>query len=293
MIIRKDARCLFCLCKVRIALFASLSAVSGLVLAANPTPAKFLALFTGVFLLACGACALNQYQEKDIDALMPRTGGRPIPSGRIGSQSALYLSLVLIYSGFAILLCAGPLLLPVLGLGAVLWYNGVYTWLKKKSAFAAVPGALVGAIPPAMGWVAGGSDLSDPRLTALCFFFFMWQVPHFWLHLMTCGREYSEAGLPSLTAIFSNNQMGRLIFHWISATAVGALLLCLYGLLQTLVAQVALVGASLWLLYDAVKLLWASDADCRWAFRVVNVYMLIVILLVFFDTGLMTSQMIY
>jgi len=289
----KSARCLLSLCKIRIALLASLSAVAGLLLAANPTPAKFTALFAGVFLLACGAGALNQYQERNIDALMPRTCKRPIPSGRICSRSALCLALVLASSGFAILLCTGPLLLPVLGVGAVLWYNGVYTWLKKKSAFAAVPGALIGAIPPAMGWVAGGSDLSDPRLTALCFFFFMWQVPHFWLHLMSFGREYTQAGLPSLSDIFIKSQMRRLLFQWISATAVSGLLLCLYGLLQNTAVQATLVGASLWLLLSGVRLIRLSDADCRWTFRVLNVYMLCVIFLVILDAGWMISPAIH
>lgn len=293
MMIGKGARCLSCLCKVRIALLASLSALAGLLLSADPVPTKFLALFSGVFLLACGACAINQYQERDIDASMPRTCKRPIPSGRIGPQTALYLSVALVCSGVAILLCSGPVLLPALGVGAVLWYNGVYTWLKKKSAFAAVPGALIGAVPPAMGWVAGGSDLSDPRLMALCFFFFMWQVPHFWLHLMSFGREYSEAGLPSLADIFTNTQMKRLLFQWISATAVSALLLLLYGLVQTPAARVALAVASLSLLAGAVRLLLLRSEDCRWTFRALNVYMLGVILLVFLDSASMISPAIH
>jgi protoheme IX farnesyltransferase len=293
MMIREVVRSTLCLCKVKVALYASLSAVAGFVLAAHPVMGKGLALFAGVFLLACGACALNQYQERETDARMPRTASRPVPSGRIGCRIALRLSLALIGSGLAVLLVTGPCLLPLLGLSAILWYNGLYTWLKRKSAFAVIPGALIGAIPPAMGWIAGGSNLSDPGLTAVCFFFFMWQVPHFWLHLMSYGQEYSEAGLPSPTAIFTGIQMTRLVFQWISATVVSALLLCLYGFLRTPVAFVVLTGVSLWLLSGGIRLLLSDGANCRMAFREINVYMLAVILLIFLDTGIATLPMTF
>jgi hypothetical protein len=87
----------------------------------------------------------------------------------------------------------------------VLWYNGVYTFLKRKSPFAAIPGAVIGAIPPAIGWICGKGALSfDPQILALSFFFFIWQVPHFWLLLLNFGRDYEKAGFPSLTRIFNS-----------------------------------------------------------------------------------------
>ena len=191
------------------------------------------AVVAGAFVLACGSCALNQYQERRIDSLMARTAKRPIPSGRIRPGQALGLALLLILSGEGLLLFTGNAAVPLLGTVAVCWYNIVYTGLKKVSAFAVVPGALVGAIPPAMGWAAGGGRLSDPSLAALAFFFFMWQVPHFWLHLLTYGKEYAEAGLPSLSDVFSAAQLKRLTFQWLSATAVSSLLLGLCGMLES------------------------------------------------------------
>lgn len=283
MTLRETARIYLCLCKARISLLSSLSAAMGFILAAEPAWERFPALFAGVFLLACGACALNQHQERDADARMARTAKRPIPSGRIRPAYALGVALLLILSGEGLLLFTGTAIVPLLGIAAVLWYNVLYTGLKKVSAFAAVPGALVGAIPPVMGWVAGGGRLSDPSLAALAFFFFMWQVPHFWLHLLTYGKEQAEAGLPSLADVFSTYQLERLTFQWLSATAVSALLFGLSGLLQSPFVKVSLLAVSLWLVSGGVSLMVRHEANHARLFRRTNHFMLAVMVLAFLD----------
>ena len=283
MMLREKARICLCLCKARISLFSSLSAAMGFFLVADPTWEMFPALFAGVFLLSCGACALNQYLERDSDARMTRTSRRPIPSGKIRPGRALGLSLLLILSGEGLLLFTGNTAVPLLGFFAVCWYNVLYTGLKKVSAFAVVPGALVGAIPPVMGWAAGGGTLSDPRLAALAFFFFMWQVPHFWLHLLTYGKEYTEAGIPSLTDAFSRDQMERLTFQWLSATAIGALLLGLSGLLQSPFAKAGLLAVSLWLVSGGIFLMLRHEANHALLFRRANTFMLAVMVLTVID----------
>jgi heme o synthase len=280
---REAFRCMACLCKARVSLLASLSAVTGFVLAAQGTAASLCTLFTGVFLLASGACALNQYLERDPDARMARTAKRPIPSGRIRPGCALAIALLLILSGEGLLLFTGTAAVPILGAAAVLWYNGLYTGLKKKSAFAAVPGALVGCLPPAMGWAAGGGRMTDPSLAALVFFFFMWQVPHFWLHLLTYGREYAAAGLPSLTDVFRTDQLERLTFQWVSATAVSALLLGLSGLLQSPFVKASLLAISLWLVSGGISLMVRHEANHALLFRRTNHFMLAVMVLAFLD----------
>ena len=201
----------------------------------------------------------------------------PIPDGPSD------LPCLLILSGEGLLLSTGNAAVPLLGAAAVLWYNGLYTGLKRVSAFAVVPGALVGAIPPAMGWSAGGGSLADPSLAALVFFFFMWQVPHFWLHLLTYGKEYAEAGLPSLTDVFSRDQMERLTFQWVSATAVSALLLGLSGLLQSPLAKACLAAASLWLVSGAISLMLRHEENHELLFRRTNSFMLVVMALSLMD----------
>ncbi|HET6489292.1 MAG TPA: protoheme IX farnesyltransferase [Syntrophales bacterium] len=283
MMLREKVRIYLCLCKARISLFSSLSAAMGFFLVTEPAWERLPELLTGVFLLSCGACALNQYLERDADARMTRTARRPIPSGKIRAGRALALSLLLTLSGEGFLFFTGNAAVPLLGAAAVLWYNVVYIGLKRLSAFAVVPGALVGSIPPVMGWAAGGGTLSDPRLASLAFFFFMWQVPHFWLHLLTYGKEYTEAGLPSLTDAFSRDQLERLTFQWLSATAISALLLGLSGLLQSPVAKAGLFAASLWLVSGGIFLLLRHEADHARLFRCENAFMLAVMSLTLID----------
>ncbi len=273
------------LCKMKISLFSALSAAAGFCVSSSKLSMAILLPVLGVFVLACGSSALNQYQEREIDLLMARTKDRPLPSGRIKPLHALYVSGALIGSGFLLLAVSGSLPAALLGLFAVLWYNGIYTYLKRKTAFAVIPGALVGAIPPAIGWMLGGGGLLDPRLPALCFFFFMWQVPHFWALLLHYGGEYEKAGLPSLSGIFSRRQLVRITSHWIFATVVSSLFLFLYDLVHT-PATVFLLFLSTWFLWQAFKLIRGEESNERQGkaiFTKINYYMASVIVLISVD----------
>lgn len=243
------------LCKMKISLFSALSAVTGCLCSPNHHLANISFLFGGIFFLAAGSSALNQYQEKDIDARMPRTAGRPIPSGRIAAHQALAFSCILIGMGLLILAAGISLAVAMLGLGTVLWYNVVYTYLKKKSACAILPGALIGIMPPVIGWVAGDGVLSDLPILYLSFFFFLWQIAHSLLIIIEYGKEFESAGLPSLLTLFSPRQLSRIASIWIFAVAMACLLLPLfvfpypsYGWL------VLLVAAFLWLILSAIQL---------------------------------------
>jgi protoheme IX farnesyltransferase len=271
------------LCKLKIALFAALSAASGFFLSGPSPGTAWPPLVVGTFLLACGACALNQFQERGSDARMARTAGRPLPAGRVDPDCALAFSLILIASGTAILSWNAPPAATLLGLGAVLWYNGVYTWLKARNAFAEFPGALIGAVPPAIGWLAGGGRLSDPPLSALCFFYFMWQVPHFLVHRLSFGGEYEAIGRPSLTAVFTAGQLNRLTFQWLLAAAVSLQLVIVYGLIRSPLVQSALLTASLGLVVRGVPLLGEERQSYPRFFRGINYFMLIVLALFFLD----------
>jgi protoheme IX farnesyltransferase len=274
------------LCKVKVALLSAFSSATAFLLSARQGEPQIFVIAVGIFLLACGASALNQYQERDVDARMERTRKRPVPSGRIEPAYALSFSLILITSGLLGLLLTGGLLAPLLGLSAVMWYNGIYTFLKKKSAFAVIPGALVGTVPVAIGWSAGGGALNDPALVAVSFFFFMWQVPHSWLFILTHGDEYKAAGLPSLTSLFGRDQLSRINFIWISAVAVSCLLLPESGAARSGIVKALLCGLSAWLVWSGTSLLTGKGKDPGYslAFRRVNAYLLVVLSLLSIDT---------
>jgi protoheme IX farnesyltransferase len=263
------------LCRIYVALFTSCAAVTGFFLAPHQRISGLPVVATGVFLLACGASALNQYQERDIDAKMERTRRRPLPSGAIPLVRALVVSLTLILAGVLLLACSGGMTAVILGSLAVLWYNGVYTSLKKVTPFASVPGAVVGMIPPAIGWVAAGGRVLDARLLAVCMVFFMWQIPHFWLLILRHGEEYEKTGLPSLVSVMSKAQIARITFVWMFASAVASLLLTLYGSIRPAPVFYLSVPLAAWLVWNGKFLATRHPliAPSSALFRKINIYL--------------------
>ncbi len=279
---KQSLKTLLELSKFKISAFSTLSTTIGYVLASGRLSLEMLIPTTGILFLACGSATLNQYQERGFDAAMLRTQKRPIPSGKVKPGTALLVSLSLIFIGGAVLFFGTNLLAFSLGLLAVFWYNGVYTFLKTKTAFAVVPGALIGSIPPAVGWVAGGGSIADPQLWILAFFFFIWQVPHFWLLLLLFGEDYQRAGLPTLTSVFSRPQLRRITFVWIAGTAMACLLIPLFGLVRFSLVNFGLVALALWLIWNSAKTLIAraGKSSFGFAFKEINIYALAVLLLI-------------
>jgi len=278
----------FALCRLQISLFATCSSLTGYLLTGSVTTATIALLAAGVFLLACGASALNQFQERDIDAMMERTRHRPLPAGTMTSAHALVVSLMLILSG---LLLIGSLGWTSVTFGslAMVWYNGLYTRLKRTTAFAAVPGALVGAVPPVMGWTAGGGNLADPRVFALAALFFLWQIPHFWLLLLRNAAQYEKAGLPTLTSIIPQEQLSKITLLWIAAAAVASLAMPLFGIVRSPYAYAPLVILSLWVSGSGLGIIMRNTAAVALlpAFRRVNIFILLFMFLAVFDTFLL------
>jgi len=133
-----------------------------------------------------------------------------------------------------------------------------------------------------MGWVAGGGRALEPQILAVAFFFFIWQVPHFWLLLLfSCGREYEESGLPSLTRVFSLEQIARITFVWIFATAVTCVTIPLFGIVSNAWVGIGLCAGGLWLVWRSVRILEVPYGmpAFRLAFKGINTYVLWVIVL--------------
>lgn len=272
------------LCRATISIFAASSAVTGYLLAPSFEPATLAVLCAGVLLLASGASALNQFQERDIDALMDRTRHRPLPTGIMTPRHALVASLLLIASGLVLVTMVGAGA-AILGASAVLWYNGLYTPLKRRTAFAAVPGALVGVAPPAMGWLAGGGNWQDPKLFAIAMLFFLWQVPHFWLLLIRDRDGYARAGLPELTGILPRTRLPGIVVLWTACAGAATFALPLYGVVASPAVSFALPVLALATTAPGLTMLRASAdaAAARIAFRSINLFLAALMFLLSID----------
>lgn len=220
-----------------------------------------------------------------MDALMDRTRGRPLPSGRLSPRSALVEALVLVIPALVLIGAVSGHRALAAGVLGLVWYNGVYTGLKRKTAWAILPGALVGAVPPALGWLAGGGNLGDPQIRALAFLFFMWQIPHFGLVLLKYGGEYEKAGLPSLQRVFRERQLRRITFHWIMALGVGSLGLGLFGMAPSLWTKGLLLAACAGVIWSGRGLLSKDPVPVGRVSRMVNWYMVAVSLAIALPGG--------
>jgi len=214
--------------KVRISLPIALSALTGYVMFTGGLNSQGWLLALGVFFMSCSSSAFNHWQESDIDAKMPRTKNRPIPSGKISRSGAFLITIGFALIGSVILILTNPFIALILSWLTLFFYNLVYTPLKKVTAFAVIPGSMVGALPPLIGWAGAGGNLTSEIILLVATFFFIGQIPHFWLLLLMFGDQYKLAGLPSLNQIFNEGQIKRITYTWILTTIASALLVIFF-----------------------------------------------------------------
>ncbi len=239
----------------------------------------------GIFLLSMGSSALNQIQERHTDALMKRTVSRPIPAGTISLGKAILFSVASALSGTLLLVLTGYPLAAGIGVFTLLWYNLVYTPLKKLTAFAVLPGALIGALPPLIGWTAAGGDPLDMRIITVGFLLFVGQMPHYWLLLLKIGNQFHEAGLPVITSLFDPKQIRNLSFVWIAATGVIVMMLPATPIIRNRVVSVVLIAAAVLFLVRMFRLTYRGELINHWkkAFITVNLFYLVIILVLIAD----------
>jgi protoheme IX farnesyltransferase len=157
---------------------------------------------------------------------------RPLPSGRMTVGLATLLTLVMGISGLVLLYIFTTPLTAALGLFNIIWYNGVYTPLKRHTGFVVIVGAVTGAIPPLMGWVAAGGQILDPRILFISVFFFLWQIPHFLLLLLKYKDDYRKAGFRTVTTTMGDNQIKYIVFIWIVSTSLITMFFPLFGIIS-------------------------------------------------------------
>ena len=248
--LRNILKCYLELSKLKIMIPVSLTGFTGYFMFDPHFKLQILIFTVGILILAISASVLNQIQEVELDSKMKRTQDRPIPSGKITLQHALIVFCVTLITGFSFIYSAGNITSVLIGLLTIIWYNGVYTYSKRITAFAVVPGAITGALPPVMGWVAAGGGVWDKPIIFVGFLFFTAQVPHFWLLISKYGEEYEKAGYPSLTGILTGSQIYRLTFTWIVTSVTSAIFLCLFGIIQSGLLMIILVLVSAVLIWQ-------------------------------------------
>jgi len=274
----------FIVTKFVLSFAVSLSALFAYVMAKGEVGLDMLLVTFAVLLVAMGVSTLNQVQEYKSDAKMDRTKNRPIASGRMSPQTGLIIGAVLIVLAMGLIY----LLLGFTGINifmfAFIWYNAMYTPLKKKSALAVVPGAILGVIPPAVGWLVAGHSLLELEFIALALYFFIWQVPHFWLLVMLFYGDYKEGGYPTAMKLFGQASLQRLTFVWLIFTIqAGIFLVWVFQPYAATLVLSILVG--IWAFISAFELLKESFElkNARSVFWKINAAFLAIIILLSID----------
>ncbi|MGA7987630.1 MAG: heme o synthase [Candidatus Dormiibacterota bacterium] len=252
------ARDYIALTKPRVILLLEVTAVAAMVIAARGWPGWGLVLltFTGGWLAASGANAINCWFDRDIDLRMGRTRTRPIPAGRIEPRQALGFGIALGIASFVLLATTVNLLSAVLAITALLFYVLVYTmWLKRSSMQNIVIGGAAGAIPPLVGWAAvtGSLNLTAVFLFAVVFY---WTPPHFWALSLLLTGDYSRAGVPMLPVVQGDRQTRYQIVLY-------TIVLCLVTVLPVLTRSFGAVYLGGAALLDAILLTDAVVASRR------------------------------
>lgn len=187
------------LLKVRLSMLVAFSCAFGYGLATrgNVNWITLMMLTFGGFLLSGASGCINQIIERDFDKMMTRTMKRPLPTGRVSVNEAIIFSLICLLLSFAILIIFTNTLTVILSLVSMVLYSFVYTPLKRVGPIAVFVGAIPGALPPLLGWIAATGSISHEAMIIFGIQF-IWQFPHFWAIAWVADDDYKKAGFKLL-----------------------------------------------------------------------------------------------
>ncbi len=229
----------FTLTKPKVQLLLLLTTITTMYVAGDPSVALVAATVLGGFLSAGGAGAFNHFYDRDIDAQMGRTAGRPVPAGRISPRAALIYAFALQIASFAVLWTAANLLAAILAALGFVWYTLVYTvWLKRRSPQNIVIGGAAGAVPPLVGWAAVTGGVAPDALYLFAIVFY-WTPPHFWALSLLMKDEYARVGVPMMPVVHGESETRRQIVLYTLLLTVLTLLPVVFGFFGALYAVCA------------------------------------------------------
>jgi protoheme IX farnesyltransferase len=263
------------LSKPRIIFLLLVTTAAAMVMAARGIPPLALTFFTllGGALASASAGALNCVFDSDIDPLMRRTCGRPIPMGRISIRNAVIFAVILGVASFALLFFLVNPLAAWLSLAGNVYYVVIYTmWLKRTTPLNIVIGGAAGSIPPLVGWAAVTNSIGGPAL-GLFALIFLWTPPHFWSLALMTEIDYDKAKIPMMPNVAGDERTKREIIYYTILLVGASLILYPLHIMGPLYTAAAAVLGGIFL-FDTIKT-W-RDPGNTWArntFRFSLVYL--------------------
>jgi protoheme IX farnesyltransferase len=251
------------LAKPRVVLMILITAFVGFYVGSADVPnyVGLLQMLFGTALAAGGTLALNQYLERDTDAVMNRTKNRPLPDGRLQPREAVWFGILVVTAGLAYLALAVNLTSAGVTAVITLSYLLLYTPLKRRTSLCMLVGAIPGALPPVIGWVAARGTL-DINAWVLFAILFLWQVPHTLAIARLYREDYAKAGIRFLPVIEpeSGSTDRQILSHCTALLAVSLLptLLGFAGAIYFIAAFVLGTG----FLASGIKLAMNSTLVC-------------------------------
>lgn len=225
--------------RLKVGLMVAASSGFGYLLKTGTPDWRLVVCALATFTLTCSCSIFNQIQEKELDAKMPRTCGRPVASGLLSSSSAAVFGVLLFIASGWLLHACGGLALLLLGAVVVVCYNGIYTPLKRVSSFSLLVGAVPGALPPVFGWMAAQGNLLSAEIVIIFLVYYLWQVPHFWLRAEKDRATYAANGIP-LPSLQLGTRFSSLFKLWYAAYLTAVILVPLFPFMHSTALRISL-----------------------------------------------------
>ena len=278
------------LMKPRVMSLVVFTTVIGMMMA--PTTPHPVLMAIAIFAIAAGAGAsgaINQWYDRDIDAIMKRTQSRPLPAGKVDPDEALTFGVIISLLSVLVLWFAANVLAAALLAFTIFFYAVVYSvWLKRSTPQNIVIGGAAGAFPPAIGWLAAGGGLTIEPLILFAIIFIC-TPPHFWALALVKNEDYTKAGIPMMPVVAGARSTINQILAYSLVLAPFAVLPAVLGM-ASMVYGVVAVGLGAGFVFYAIRLKReASDANAMALFKYSILYLFLIFLALGMDALLKST----
>jgi heme o synthase len=279
--IESQVKDFYALLKPRVMTLVVFTGIVGMYLAPDTINPFVAIIATLCIALGSGAAgAINMWYERDVDALMTRTKGRPIPARRMYPETALEFAVMVAVISVILMAIATNLMAAFILLIAIAFYVFIYTaWLKRRTPQNIVIGGAAGAFPPMIGWAAASGDITLESLL-LFLIIFTWTPPHFWSLALYKNDEYKEAGIPMLPVVAGSLVTRKYILAYTIALVAVSILPLLIGMFGVIygVGALALGAKFLESSYRLYKEYSETQARKNFKFSLLYLFLLFVLM---------------